>query len=259
MVDEGHDFQPEWLKLIAQMVDQQTNSLLILYDDAQNLYGQNRRRSFSFRSLGIHAQGRTTILKLNYRNTQEVLGVAYEFAREVLTSSKVQEEDVPALVQPQSAGRHGPMPELIRLPSLQRETKYLAERAHHFHEQGTSWSDMAIIYRSKFIGEQVHYQLQQAQIPVEWINQDSNSRYYNPAAVSIKLVTMHSSKGLEFPVVFIPGLGFLPGQQSLFVLEARLLYVAITRAVDQLVMSCDRSSEFVQRVEGALDRARASG
>lgn len=149
--------------------------------------------------------------------------------------------------------------QLRHLPSLQRETKYLAERVHQFHEQGTPWNDMAIIYRSKFIGEQVHHQLQQAQIPVEWINQDRNSRHYNPSAGSIKLVTMHSSKGLEFPVVFIPGLGFLPSQQSVFVQEARLLYVAITRAIDQLVMSCDRSSEFVQRVEGALDRASASG
>jgi len=35
MIDEGHDFEPEWLKLVVHMVDPETNSLLLLYDDAQ--------------------------------------------------------------------------------------------------------------------------------------------------------------------------------------------------------------------------------
>ncbi|MBD4030727.1 DNA helicase II, partial [Xanthomonas citri pv. citri] len=31
MVDEGHDFAPEWLQIVTQMVDPETNSLLLLY------------------------------------------------------------------------------------------------------------------------------------------------------------------------------------------------------------------------------------
>src|SRR5690606_29003502 len=69
MIDEAHDFKPEWLKLVTQMVDPSTNSLLVLYDDAQSIYEPARRRKFSFSSVGIQAQGRTTILKYNYRNT----------------------------------------------------------------------------------------------------------------------------------------------------------------------------------------------
>src|SRR5690606_15706546 len=38
LIDEGHDFAPEWFKLIVQMVDPTTNSLLVLYDDAQSIY-----------------------------------------------------------------------------------------------------------------------------------------------------------------------------------------------------------------------------
>ena len=38
LLDEGHDFQPEWFKLVMQMVDPETNSLLVLYDSAQNIY-----------------------------------------------------------------------------------------------------------------------------------------------------------------------------------------------------------------------------
>jgi hypothetical protein len=36
LVDEGHDFQPDWLKLVVQMIDPATQSLLLLYDDARH-------------------------------------------------------------------------------------------------------------------------------------------------------------------------------------------------------------------------------
>jgi hypothetical protein len=253
MIDEGHDFQPEWLKLVVQMVDPETNSLLMLYDDAQNLYGEDKKQKFSFKSVGIQAQGRTTILKLNYRNTAEVLTLAYEFAKEVMAPTDEQ-ADGPVLISPQSVGRHGPAPELIRLPSFKHEVDYLAERVQQFHERGTAWNEMAIVYRSKFMGDRICQQFQQAQIPVEWVNATSESRNFHPSDESIKLMTMHSSKGLEFPVVFIPGVGYLPNQYSTVEEETRLFYVAMTRAVDQLVLTGDRDSEFVERVKAALSK-----
>lgn len=253
MIDEGYDFQPEWLKLVVQMVDPETNSLLVLYDDAQNLYGRSANR-FSFRSVGIQAQGRTTILKLNYRNTAEVLALAYEFAKEGMTPTEDREEDTPVLVQPQSAGLHGPLPELVRLPSLRREAEYLTQRVQQMHERGIPWNDMAIIYRLRFVGEGIYNQLRQAMVPVEWVSENSATRSYQPDAKSIKLVTMHSSKGLEFPVVFIPGVGYLPSYHGGLTEEARLLYVAMTRAINQLVLTCDRDSSFVTRIQRALER-----
>jgi superfamily I DNA and RNA helicase len=45
LIDEGHDFAPEWLKLVTQMVDPTTNSLLVLYDDAQSIYERARSNS----------------------------------------------------------------------------------------------------------------------------------------------------------------------------------------------------------------------
>ncbi len=253
MIDEGHDFQPEWLKLIAQMIDPETNSLLVLYDNAQNLYGEIGKKKFSFKSVGIKAQGRTTILKLNYRNTTEVLTLAYEFAKELMTPAETQEEDVPVLVQPQSVGRHGPLPELVRLPSFKRETEYLTERVQQLQERGTPWNEMAIVYRSKFMGERIYNQLQQAHVPVEWVNENNASRSYLPGDKSIKLITMHSSKGLEFSVVFIPGVGYLPNQYGAPADEARLLYVAMTRAINQLILTYHRDSDFTTRIQTALE------
>ncbi len=81
LIDEGHDFEAAWLKLAAQMVDPATNSLLLLYDDAQSIYQRRRAQQFSFKSVGIQAQGRTTILKINYRNTRQVLQTATQWSQ----------------------------------------------------------------------------------------------------------------------------------------------------------------------------------
>lgn len=63
----------------------------------------------------------------------------------------------------------------------------------------------------------------------------------------ITLMTMHSAKGLEFPVVFIPGMeeGVFPGYRSMgdqseIEEERRLCYVGITRAREVLYISCAR-------------------
>ena len=89
---------------------------------------------------------------------------------------------------------------------------------------------------------------------VDWINQGDNSRNFYTSTQSIKLMTMHASKGLEFPVVFIPGVGYLPNRHNTAADEARLLYVAMTRAIEVLVLSCDRRSVFVERLDGALGK-----
>ncbi|MHC5726439.1 MAG: 3'-5' exonuclease, partial [Nostoc sp.] len=252
MLDEGHDFKPEWLKLIAQMVNPETNSLLILYDDAQNLYGGERTKKFSFKSVGIQAQGRTTIFKLNYRNTEQVLGVAYEFAAYVMTPTTGDDDQV-VLLEPASAGRQGAIPDLIKLPTFQHEVDYLAGRVQQLHERDIPWNEIAIIYRSNFMGLHIYNHFQQAQIPIEWVNGSSDSRNYHPAELSIKLITMHSSKGLEFSVVLIPGIGFMPHEYNTPEEEARLLYVAMTRAIEQLIMTCDRPSEFTTRLAGKAE------
>ena len=64
---------------------------------------------------------------------------------------------------------------------------------------------------------------------------------YDETADAVVLMTVHSSKGLEFPIVFIPGMedGIFPGLQAALDSreleeERRLAYVAITRAKEEL-------------------------
>ena len=66
---------------------------------------------------------------------------------------------------------------------------------------------------------------------------------YNADEDCVVLMTLHSAKGLEFPVVFIPGLeeGIFPGNQSIYQEddleeERRLAYVGITRAREKLYL-----------------------
>lgn len=258
LIDEGHDFRPEWLRLVSQMVNPETNSLLLLYDDAQSIYDRPSRRGFSFKSVGIQAQGRTTVLRLNYRNTAEVLGVAYEFAREIIKPEDADEDGIP-LVRPETAGRHGPAPQLIRFPSFAREVDYIANRLRLLHERGTPWNAMAVIYRNRFMGERITEALAARGIPAEWLGQSKASRRYAPDQASVKVLTMHASKGLEFPVVVLPGLGYLPHAKESPSEEARLLYVAMTRAIDTLIMTAHRDSEFVRRIEAVIGPATNRG
>ena len=66
---------------------------------------------------------------------------------------------------------------------------------------------------------------------------------YNSDDDSVVLMTLHSAKGLEFPIVFIPGMeeGIFPGSQSMYSEEdmeeeRRLAYVGITRARKKLYL-----------------------
>lgn len=66
---------------------------------------------------------------------------------------------------------------------------------------------------------------------------------YNEDDDAVVLMTLHSAKGLEFPIVFIPGMeeSVFPGSQSVYSEEdleeeRRLAYVGITRAREKLYL-----------------------
>lgn len=232
LIDEGHDFRPEWLKLIVQMIDPKTNSLLLLYDDAQSIYERERKRKFNFKSVGIQAQGRSTILKINYRNTREVLELATRFASSLLAAETADEDGVP-VIAPVSAGRHGPEPVLVTLPTTADEARYLSERLKEAHRLGRPWRDMAVIYRDyATTGKPLLATLRGAGIPLSYFRDADFSKDQD----TVKVLTMHSCKGLEFPLVAIAGIGRGASQVEREREELRLLYVAMTRATEQLIV-----------------------
>ncbi len=90
---------------------------------------------------------------------------------------------------------------------------------------------------------------------------------YDKDSDAVVLMTIHSSKGLEFPVVILPGMeeNIIPSAQCLFSEEEleeerRLMYVAITRAREKLIVtnvserlmfgrtSINKSSRFLNEI-----------
>lgn len=78
----------------------------------------------------------------------------------------------------------------------------------------------------------------------------------------VSLMTMHTAKGLEYPVVYIIGVeeGIFPGNQSIYAGEAeieeerRLAYVGITRAKERLFIS----NAYQRMLFGRTERMRES-
>jgi hypothetical protein len=232
MIDEGHDFAPEWLKLVTQMVDPTTNSLLVLYDDAQSIYERARSKQFSFKSVGIQAQGRTTILKINYRNTKQILQTASLVAADLLTADDKDDDGIP-LLKPISCGRDGEAPLIIRLPTLRDEAFAIADHMSQAHQEGHAWGDMAILCADWKTMDLCADALAQRKLP---FNVRKRAGDFNPGANAIQVMTMKVSKGLEFPVVALPGVGHMPAAGEDEQEAARVFYVAATRATQRLVI-----------------------
>ena len=244
LIDEGHDFAAEWLKLVTQMVDPTTNSLLVLYDDAQSIYERSRKKNFSFKSAGIQAQGRTTILKINYRNTRQILQTASLIAADLLTADDKDDDGIP-LLKPISCGRDGEAPLIIRLPSLRDEASKIAELLNAAHQEGHAWGDMAVICRRYDEMDECAHALNRSMLPHQ-VRKGSGS--FNPGADTIKVLTMHASKGLEFAVVALMGVGQMPAAGEDEREEARLFYVGATRATHRLVITVSGSAQFGQNL-----------
>lgn len=246
MIDEGHDFEKEWLALVVQMIDPTTDSLLLLYDDAQSIY-KKQQLKFPLSAAGIQARGRTTILRLNYRNTREILTFAYRFAQDYLKAEDADEDHVP-LIQPEVAGATGPLPVFRQFDNLVEEASYIARCIVKWKQQGRALNTIAVIYSQHWQAEQLQRALSAANIPTAWLKQTSYKKTYDPAKPLVTLLTRQSSKGLEFDTVVLSGLGTLRDDEDHLAQETRLLYVGMTRARRQLLVTSSGENRFTQRL-----------
>lgn len=258
LIDEAHDFEDAWLRMATRMVAPETRSLLVLYDDAQSIY-QPRRRGFSFASVGIEARGRTHILRVNYRNTAEVLALAAHCAHGLLQGDgRVRGDDEPALVQPASAGRRGPWPVLQQARHAREEAEWVLERVQQSRREGLAWHDMALLARTRAGLAPFERALAAAGVPLQSMAAQAFRRF-DWAADTVRLLTLHSAKGLEFPWVAVVGLQALPLRDESPEDAMRLLYVGMTRATRQLVLSASGRSPMTERVQRALHEVQARG
>jgi hypothetical protein len=256
LIDEAHDLADEWLAAAVQMVDPATKSLLVLYDDAQSIYHQRGRRRTSFARLGIEAQGRTEILRVNYRNTTEVLALAIECAQGILEAGQTGVAEEVPLVMPQSAGRSGPVPMFLSFHSGREEASGVAHQIRELLAHGRDPGDIAVLARYRAALDGVRAALESEGVRCTPAKNERRRR--EEGAPEVTLTTFHSSKGLEFPCVFVVGIDRIDDAQANRVEELRLLYVAMTRATHSLVLTAVGSSRLTRHVEQALARVKAA-
>jgi len=258
LIDEGHDFRPDWLRLVVDMVDPDTKSLLLLYDDAQSIYKRGSGLGFALKDVGVEAQGRTTILKLNYRNTREILMFAYDFVDDYLEAGD-RSDETPELIIPDTVGRTGPKPVVRDFESFEKEAQYIVRLFQKMRkERDVEWASMCAVYCHQWMGKALAYEFERVGVPAHWIKDSSAKHSFDVSEDSVKLLTMHSSKGLEFETVAACGLGYMGVEQDRILGDAKLVYVAMTRATHNLLLTSSRKSPIVRKIHMAADQLTRS-
>ena len=254
IVDEGNDFHdPDWLRTLTSVAGSDEDPFLLLYDDAQSIYGNGL--AYSLSEAGVKARGRTSILKVNYRNTDPIQRFAFKFAKQHLTVSEDEESQHGAL-EPVAAGRRGRRPHVEILENRAAECGWIANRIRAYHEKGRRrWSDICVTYRDKEQKAPLAAALRQARIPFRLYQSPEEKDRFDERENVVKVLTMYSCKGLEFPVAIASGVCDLPRDDEDKANEARLLYVAMTRARETLVITGHREKGFLVDIKNAAHEA----
>jgi len=267
IVDESQDLsraQLLFLKLIYNQKDY--SSLVFIADTAQSIYAQSwLGTGHSFASIGFNMGGRSHSLSKNFRTTTQISQAAYSLIEQC--SEIVEDENFVKLSLIDKQGLYPVFKcfsgEKIQAEFICREIKRLLES---YHEK-----DIAIVARFKNQLEGLKPVLDSTGLRCS-IFKDKETAFESD---TIKLITMHSIKGLEFSIVFIIGLDdrVLPyystadpeTRKDEEIQERRLLYVGMTRATETLYLLTSSSpSKFLNdinhrflRMEGQARISRA--
>lgn len=237
LLDEAQDFGTAALQFAVRLLKPGHDELLVVADAAQNIF----RRQFTWRQAGIQAQGRTQILKVNYRNTREILKFAFDYLVEgggLQVGEPGHFEDENTVIPPEAACRSGPEPLMIERANLRDRVEAAAERVATWVRQGAGPRSIGVLYpSSRQPGvEELERRLRQLQVPVFWLTDPSNKARrdgFSSIRDPVVLTTVHSSKGLEFDRVALCGLAHPDLDPAA---NRKLAYVGMTRARDELVV-----------------------
>lgn len=259
IVDEVQDFSEAALRLVNTIAGSGENKLLLIGDGQQKIY----KGGFSLKSIGISVVGRSRVLRQNYRNTYEILQAAYSLMRNAKRVDFEDDGDEPS--EPVALSRrHGPRPQFKDFRSYEEEVAWVAASIRRLVSAGTyKAGDIAILYLSpRIYGGLIDDQLRKNGLEaIELRGNDAIGLFDED---KVKRCTFHSAKGMEFKAVFLVGVtdGTLPRTHNLTgeLLEdeieraRRLLFVAMTRARDQLFMTSAKGapSRFIAEIDPAL-------
>ena len=223
-IDEAQDLPPLALKMAALLAGEH---ITLALDGSQAIY----RKGFRWRDLGL-GQARTTSLGTCYRTTSQIARAAERF--------RTLEDDPIAW----STEREGPKPRLIDVAPPAYEADWVAEDiARRLAAREIAPGHVAILTYQRRMVNAVAFRLKERGLQVS-TRSDGALDFSDE---TVKVLTMSSAKGLEFPIVYIAPLwdgDFLPPLKGQDPEEHRLevdrrlkvLYVAMTRARQELIL-----------------------
>lgn len=232
LVDEAQDLEPTVLRLLVAHC-RNKDRLFLTADPNQSIYGSG------FRWADVHAdlrfRGRTAILRRNYRSTQEILESADAF---------VDGAELEPREESSECMRSGPRPTVRFRSSQGEEIDTIVEFVRvATRDLRTGLGSCAVLVSSNEAGIAMAKHLSKGGLEAKFMTKTS----IDIQLPAIKVLTMHSAKGLEFPVVAVAGLSlrfpgpFVAGASQEFIEEShqlgrRTLYVAMTRAMARLLV-----------------------
>lgn len=232
--------------------------MVIAVDGAQSLYG--RPRSFTWKSVGVQAQGRSRRLSRNYRNTKQIVEFAWQVAQGYVKDAGETETCVRLL--PSKAARQGPVPMYRGCQTFAQEHALIARLVAYFKARGLEEQEIAVLYsrnESNRIDDLCRTLRQSYEVC--WLSNrdDPNGGVRSLNRPGLRLMTVHAAKGLEFPAVIVSAADQLPSwREPDEVRDSNLFYVALTRAAYHLAVTWKGRSDFTDRVQRANNAARIS-
>ena len=243
LVDEVQDLGNVELQIVAAAAKQAPDGLFLSGDIRQQVFPKEH----NLRAAGIHVEQRKYFRK-NYRNPRQILEAAVAVVRKFDDEPGRFEDDI-ELLDPEYSARESAKPLVVTAETQHQEVEHIARLV----EENRKVSDAPICIVSCSLREDdgagmdavvSDYQSFGLQVtPLRWDSQ------VKPGTVFVS--ALETVKGFEFSLVIISNCGAkvipspaLPLEERWR--EARRLYVAMTRARDQLVFTCDGvPSEFL--------------
>lgn len=241
LVDEAQDLTPAHLQLLRALVEPGPDDLFLAEDSHQRIYG----KKITLSHYGIQVRGRSRRLTRNYRTTRQNLDVAFG----ILDPGTYEDMEGQAEEHHYVSPRSGPEPLLLHASDRADELSKAAELLTVWLEQDRDSEDsspesIAILVRDRYQRDAVVNGLAQHGIEVRAVDREAAGRG-RPV-----VMTMHRAKGLEFRKVLLFDVSKNAIPRSLrdqqysdadhddaLLRERSLLYVAATRARDQLAIS----------------------
>ena len=255
VVDEAQDTTVSQLRFLAATGADRPNALFFAGDLGQRIFQQ----PFSWKALGVDIRGRSRTLRVNYRTSHQIRSQADRLLDPEIADVDGNVESRKGTV----SVFNGPMPEIHVAETAAAEIEHVSQWLRDRVEDGLAPHEIGIFVRSVNELERAESAAETAKLPYKVLDEHIETTH-GYAAIS----TMHYAKGLEFRAVVVMACDdeVIPSQERIetvaddadleevYNTERHLLYVAITRARDYLLItSVEPSSEFLDDLQVAKD------